>query len=119
MPISKLVGGTVFAIIVLFSAYTWAVLSWDYSIGERAGWLQKISYKGWLCKTWEGELSMVTIPGALPEKFYFTVRDNAVAAEINRLMGARVTLSYEQHVGIPSSCFGETGYFITKVTEVK
>ncbi len=94
-------------------------MSWNYSEGERAGWLQKFSYKGWICKTWEGELSMVTMPGATPEKFFFTVRDQAVAAELNRLMGARVSLTYEQHVGIPSSCFGETGYYIIKVTEVK
>jgi len=30
-----------------------------YSDGERVGYIQKISRKGWVCKTWEGELAMV------------------------------------------------------------
>ena len=78
---------------------------------ERAGWLQKLSHKGWICKTWEGELAMVSMPGAAPEKFHFTVRDDAVANQMNAAMGKRVTLHYEEKVGLPSSCFGETRHF--------
>ena len=68
--------------ILLFSAYVWLALHWSYSDGERAGYVQKFSSKGWICKTWEGELSLVAIPGAAPEKFLFTVRDDAVAQQV-------------------------------------
>lgn len=101
------------------AGYTWLVLNWSYSSGERAGYVQKFSQKGWLCKTWEGELAIVAIPGSLPEIFQFTVRDDAVAAKINALMGKRVALSYEQHVGIPSTCFGETGYYVDNIHAVE
>jgi hypothetical protein len=81
--------------------------------------VQKLSKKGWICKTWEGELTMISMPGAVPEKFQFTVRDAAVADQINRAMGKRVALHYEEKVGLPTSCFGETRYFVTRVTEVQ
>lgn len=103
----------------LAAGYTWLVLNWSYSAGERAGYVQKFSQKGWLCKTWEGELAIVAIPGSLPEIFQFTVRDDQVAASINALMGKRVSLSYEQHIGIPSTCFGETGYYVTRIHAVE
>ena len=102
----------------LFAAYTWIVLSWSYSQGERAGYVQKLSHRGWLCKTWEGELALVTMPGTVAEKFLFTVRDEAVAARINASVGRRVALVYEQHLGVPLSCFGDTGYYVTDVREV-
>jgi hypothetical protein len=93
------------------------VLYWNYSSGERAGWIQKLSEKGWLCKTWEGELALVSLPGsATVEKFQFTVRDDKVAAEISKVMGRRVTVHYEEKVGLPTSCWGETRYFVTSVT---
>ena len=74
--------------------------------------MQKLSKKGWVCKTWEGELAMVAMPGATPEKFYFTITDDAVAAQINQLMGRRASLHYEEKVGLPTSCFGETRYYV-------
>ena len=114
----RIVSGIVVAIALAGAGYFWVVLHWSYSTGERAGWLQKLSNKGWICKTWEGELAMVSMPGAAPEKFYFTVRDDAVANQINAAMGKRVTLHYEEKVGLPSSCFGETRHFVTRVTEV-
>ncbi len=101
-----------------FALYTWAALSYSYSSGDRAGYVQKFSHKGWLCKTWEGELAMVNLPGALPEIFRFTVRRDDVAAHLNQSMGQRVALHYEQHRGVPSSCFGETEYFVTGVRPV-
>ena len=104
---------------LLAAGYVWAVMTWSYSSGERAGWVQKLSSKGWVCKTWEGELSMVAMPGAMPEKFLFTVHDDAIADKINQAMGKRVSLTYEQHVGIPGSCFGDTQYFITAVKVVE
>jgi hypothetical protein len=103
---------------LLVGGYVLVVLKWNYSSGERAGWVQKFSRKGWICKTWEGEMAMVSMPGAIPEKFHFTVRDDAVAEEINRVMGRRVTLHYEEKVGLPTSCFGETRHFVTNVTVV-
>ncbi|HEV3075692.1 MAG TPA: hypothetical protein VHB47_14820 [Thermoanaerobaculia bacterium] len=101
-----------------FALYVWATLAFSYSSGERAGYVQKFSHKGWLCKTWEGELAMVNLPGAMPEIFRFTVRDGAVAARLNQTMGQRVALHYEQHRGVPSSCFGDTEYFVTDVRPV-
>lgn len=98
----------------LFALYVWTVLSWSYSEGERAGYLQKLSKKGWLCKTWEGEILLSSMPGAIPERFAFTVRDEAVVRQLQSAMGQRVQLSYSQHVGIPTSCFGETAYFVDK-----
>lgn len=103
-------------IVALAGVYGMIVWKWSYSEGERAGVVQKFSRKGWVCKTWEGELNMVVLPGALPEKFFFTVWDDGVAASINRNVGRRVTLHYEEKVGLPTSCFGETRYFIKKVT---
>jgi hypothetical protein len=105
--------------IALFGLYVYVALSWSYSTGERAGFLQKVSNKGWICKTWEGELSLVAIPGAAPEKFLFTVRDEAVAQKVNAAAGKRVTLNYEQHKGLPSSCFGDTDYFVVDVKEIE
>jgi hypothetical protein len=91
------------------------VWKWAYSEGERAGFVQKLSKKGYVCKTWEGELSMVAMPGTTPERFSFTVWDDAVAEQINKAVGKRVALFYEEKVGLPGSCFGETRYYITKV----
>ena len=109
----------VVVLVALLAGYTWLVLNWSYSSGERAGYVQKFSQKGWLCKTWEGELAIVAIPGSLPEIFKFTVPDDGVAAQINAVMGKRVAIAYEQHVGIPSTCFGETGYFVNKIHTVE
>ncbi len=105
--------------IMLIAGYFAVVLNWNYSAGERAGWVQKLSRKGWLCKTWEGEMAMVSMPGAIPEKFLFTVRDDGVAESINKVMGKRVTLHYEEKVGLPTSCFGETRHFVTSVLQVE
>ncbi|MEQ1600167.1 MAG: hypothetical protein ABL885_00195 [Methylophilaceae bacterium] len=98
-----------------FAAYLALVLSWSYSDGERAGYLQKFSRKGWLCKSYEGELAMTTVPGVAPLLWNFTVRDEAVARQMNALLGKRIALSYEEHRGIPTDCFGETSYFVTQV----
>ena len=105
--------------IALFSLYVYMALNWSYSSGERAGFLQKVSHKGWICKTWEGELSLVAMPGSAPEKFLFTVRDEVVAQKVSAAAGKRVTLNYEQHKGLPSSCFGDTDYFVVDVKEIE
>jgi len=101
--------------VLLFAGYIWLMLHWSYSTGERAGWVQKLSKKGYLCKTWEGEMAIVTMPGSVPEKFLFTVREEAVAEQIKAVMGKRVALDYEEHIGLLFSCFGDTGHFVTNV----
>ncbi len=115
LPRSFLTAALVFfaIIIAIVVGYVWVALNWSYSEGERAGFMQKLSKKGWLCKTWEGELSLVALPGAAPEKFLFTVRDEDVAANINRQVGQRIALTYEEHRGLPTTCFGDTAYFVT------
>lgn len=111
---------SVFALIIaLLGGYTWIVLNWSYSTGERAGYVQKFSNKGWFCKTWEGELAMVTMPGTLTEKFEFSVRDAEVAKKLNESMGQRVSLHYDQHIGVPTDCFGETQYYVSAVRVVE
>lgn len=110
--------GILIGAVALLAAYTWVMVHWSYSNGERAGYVQKLSKKGWICKTWEGELALVSLPGTVSEKFAFTVRDDAVADQINQSMGSRVALTYEQHIGLPTSCFGETAYFVTNVSKV-
>ncbi|USX12887.1 hypothetical protein NHH82_25665 [Oxalobacteraceae bacterium OTU3REALA1] len=103
------------ATLLVFVAYTWAMLHISYSDGERAGYLQKFSTRGWICKTWEGEILLTSMPGAIPEKFEFSVRDENVAKQLTDATGKRVILSYSQHKGVPTQCFGETEYYITKV----
>jgi hypothetical protein len=108
----------VLVLAALIAGYFALALHWNYSTGERAGWIQKLSKKGWMCKTWEGELSMVSMPGSAPEKFTFTVWDDAVAEQLNHAMGKRVSLHYEEKVGLPTSCFGETRYYVNGLTVV-
>lgn len=114
-----IIAAVIVAPLLLLVLYTWSALSWSYSAGERAGYVQKFSKKGWVCKTWEGELAMVAVPGSMPEKFYFTVRNDSVAALINQSLGKRVALHYQQHKGVPTSCFGETEYFVSDVKVVE
>jgi len=102
-----------------FALYTWAAWSFAYSEGERAGYVQKFSKKGWICKTWEGELAMANLPGAMPEVFSFTVVDGAVAEEINKAMGERVTVHYKEHVGLPTTCFGDTTHFVDTIRQIE
>lgn len=107
--------GIVVCIVAVVALYTWGTLTWSYSKGERTGYVQKFSQKGWLCKTWEGELTMLPLQGMVPEKFSFSVRSDQVAATITGSMGKRMALVYEQHKGVPTRCFGESEYFVTAV----
>lgn len=96
-------------------ARSYAALAFTYSSGDRIGYVQKLSRKGWVCKTWEGELQISNIPGSAPVLFYFTVRSDSVAHAIQGAEGRQVALTFEQHPGIPLSCFGDTEYFINGV----
>jgi hypothetical protein len=115
----RIIAGVMLIPVVLIALYVWLSLTWAYSSGERAGYVQKFSKKGWICKTWEGELAMVALPGTLSEKFLFTVRTDSIAARINESLGKRVAITYQQHVGLPSTCFGETGYWVSNVKVVE
>jgi hypothetical protein len=101
--------------IVIVALWVWVSLGYAYSSGERAGYVQKISKKGWICKTWEGELAMANLPGTMPQIFAFTVRNDSIAKVIEQNAGKQVSLSYDQHRGVPTTCFGETEYFVTGV----
>ncbi|GAW68472.1 hypothetical protein GPEL0_01f4832 [Geoanaerobacter pelophilus] len=96
-------------------AYVYAALHFSFSKGDRVGYVQKFSEKGWVCKTWEGELQILPVPGSIPERFPFSVRDDAVVAKINGSLGKKVSLTYEQHKGIPTNCFGESEYYVVDV----
>jgi hypothetical protein len=100
---------------IVFGGWAWITLNYSYSKGDRAGYVQKISKKGWLCKTWEGELAMANLPGTMPEIFHFSVRNDSIAKLIDDHVGKRVSLTYEEHRGVPTSCFAETNYYITNV----
>lgn len=105
--------------ILLFVLYTVSVLTWAYSEGQRTGYIQKFSKKGWFCKTWEGELALSTVPGVAPTLWPFTVRKEATARQVNLALGRRVVMYYQEHRGIPSKCFAETDYFVDSVRIVK
>lgn len=108
--------GIVMLPILLFAAWTAITLNYTYADdGQRAGYLQKLSRKGWICKTWEGELAMVNMPGAAQERFPFTVRSDSIAQLMSKMVGARVSITYEQHKGVPGSCFGDTEYYVKHV----
>ncbi len=100
------------SVIVILAVWTWVALSFSYSTGERAGYVQKLSKKGWIFKTWEGELAMANLPGAMPEVFHFSSRDDAVAKQLQECLGRRVRIRYDEHVGIPLNWFGDTPYFV-------
>jgi hypothetical protein len=109
------------AIVVLgvcLTLWSWLALAWSYSDGERAGVLQKFSRRGWLCKTYEGELAQYVVAGVAPQIWSFSVRDDAVALQLNKVVGKQVQLHYSEHRGLPTSCFADTGYFVDRVTLV-
>jgi hypothetical protein len=111
----RLAIGAVLLFVVGTVLYTLVTLNYSYSKGERVGFVQKLSKRGWICKTDEGDLAMVNVAGQQAQMFSFTVRDDQVAKQIEDLSGHRVVLEYEEHKGIPSSCFGDTTYFVTGV----
>jgi hypothetical protein len=111
--IGSVLGGILLLAILVTGLYLWLVLSWPYSEGDRAGILQKVSTKGWLCKTHEGELAISIVPGVTPVIWYFSVRDESLLPTLNAALGKRVVLHYREHRGLPTSCFGETRYFVS------
>ena len=101
--------------LILFAVYTLGALGISYSEGDRAGYLQKFSRRGWVCKTYEGELAMTTVPGTAPTIWAFSVRDDSIAQQVNAAIGRKVVLHYTEHRGVPTSCFGQTDYYVDGV----
>jgi hypothetical protein len=110
--------GGLAVVLLLFLSYTWLMLTWSYSDGERAGVLQKFSKRGWVCKTYEGELAMYVVGGIAPQIWPFSVRDPEVVQQLHGAVGQQVRLHYAEHRGLPTNCFGETDYFVTRVEVV-
>jgi len=110
--------GSVVGALVLIALYTLLMLWWSYSDGDRAGVLQKFSKRGWICKTWEGEIAMYVVGGVAPQIWAFSVRDDEVAAQLQAAVGQQVRLHYAEHRGLPTNCFGETDYFVNRVEVV-
>lgn len=110
--------GSLAGAILLLVLYTMFLLWWSYSEGERAGVLQKFSKRGWICKTYEGELAMYVVGGVAPQIWNFSVRDDAVAGQLRAAVGQQVRLHYAEHRGLPTDCFGETDYFVERVEVV-
>jgi len=106
-------------VVLLAALWTWFALSWAYSEGERAGVLQKFSSKGWICKTYEGELAQYVVGGVAPQIWYFSTRDEALAKQLSAAVGDQIRLHYTEHRGVPTSCFAETPYFAESFTRVQ
>ena len=111
----KIFIGIIVGLILALAGFTWLTLHWSYSDGERAGLLQKFSRRGWVCKTYEGEMVLATVATVNAEKFLFTVRDADIAKQLTGYIGDHITVHYEQRKWIPTSCFGDTEYFVTSV----
>jgi len=105
--------------LLLFTLYTWFALHWDYSNGSRSGLLQKFSKKGWVCKTYEGELWQSVVANVAPTIWLFTVREKRIALQLDTLVGKQVRVHYTEHRGIPTTCFGDTPYYVDSVTVVE
>ena len=115
-------------ILVGFMIYAALVVYYPYSEGTRTGVLQKLSHKGYVIKTWEGELQMRGIMTGLDPNqmnmggniWPFSVGrgEEAViqALQAAEAKGIRVTLHYTQY-SKQFSWRGETVYFVDKVTE--
>lgn len=102
-------------VLLLGAAYLLVAFNYSYSDGNRAGYIQKFSHKGWVCKTHEGELAMTTVPGVAPVLWDFSVWDETVALQLSQLMGKRLVLHYKEYRYLPTTCFGETAYFVDRV----
>ena len=89
----------------------------EFSDGTRSGVIQKLSKKGILWKTWEGELNLGYMESdsethqLRPAIFYFSVASDKVAQELTQAetLGGRITLQYKQYL-FRGAAFGSSGY---------
>ncbi|MGI9139668.1 MAG: hypothetical protein ACR2GJ_00965 [Gemmatimonadaceae bacterium] len=112
---TRALAALIIAPLLVFAIWAAVTLNVVYERGERYGYVQNFAKKGLVCATWEGELAMTNVPGVAPEMFRFSVRDNAVAADVQQSIGKRVALAYEEHRNVPTSCFGQTDHFVSGV----
>lgn len=118
-PLKKILMAVGLAIPTLLVLYLLIVLNWSFAKGEKVGFVHTFGKRGWLSKTWEGELTVFSVQfAANPEKFHFTVRDDEVASQVSRAIGKKVRIRYEEHVGVPTSWFGETQTYVVGVAPV-
>jgi hypothetical protein len=113
-----IIGLVVLVPLIIAVLWFWLSLSWSYSEGDRAGVLQKFSRKGWLCKTYEGELALYVVSGVAPQIWYFTTRNEELAKRLTSAVGQELQVHYSEHRGVPTSCFGDTPYFAESFTPV-
>lgn len=112
------------AALVFFGIGYFAFASFTYSQGSRTGLLMKFSDKGYIFKTWEGELNLggVTQEGGslLNNIWQFSVLDNEQETidALNKYEGKRIRLSYKEKMRhFPWQ--GETNYFVYKAEAVE
>jgi len=111
----KILGFGLVGIIALFMAYYAFIYFVTYSEGTRSGELIKISNKGVIVKTWEGEISQ-GISGAQIFTFSVLDKDQEVITKLQDYQGQYVKLNYVERYAT-FFWMGDTKYFITKVTK--
>ena len=108
------------AILVLVILIYWFYFN-VYSDGERTGLLTKLSHKGNVFKTYEGEILIGNFQQApnvmVPEKFYFSVKSKKLADTLMKLQGKIISLKYFQYrKTLPWR--GESVYMVTDLQRV-
>jgi hypothetical protein len=119
---SKIIWISLLIIVVVFGV-TYLVFNFTYSEGNRAGVLIKFSKKGYIFKTYEGELNvggLGNIPNTaqMNQTWEFSVKDQTIADSLMHMEGKRVSLHYRQ-IMKNMAWQGETPYFVDGVQEVK
>jgi hypothetical protein len=105
----------VLAATLLIASYMSFVYYATYSEGIRSGELIKISSKGVLFKTWEGEISQ-GISGAQIFKFSVLDKDEKVIQDLKDFQGQYVKVTYiERYRTFP--WWGDTNYYVTEVNK--
>ena len=115
-------GFALIALLVLIlgaALWTWGSLAFSYSTGDRAGVLLKFSKKGWICKTYEGQLALYVVGGVAPQIWDFSTRDEELAKKLSAAVGQQIQLHYSEHRGVPTNCFAETPYFADSFTVMR
>ncbi|MEI9945526.1 MAG: hypothetical protein WDN26_15075 [Chitinophagaceae bacterium] len=109
----------VFIIILLVAAFAvyWFYFN-KYGNGERKGTLIKITHKGNVFKTDEGEMWLSCRQTMNPEKFYFSVTNDSIANVLKNLQDECVQVTYAQYrATLPWR--GDNKYIVTGVTPIQ
>ena len=111
----KIIGVLLSTVVIITILYYLFIYFVTYSTGVRSGELIKISRKGVIVKTWEGEISQ-GISGA--QIFTFSVEDKneQVIENLQKYQGSYVKLTYKERYKT-FFWLDDTKYFITKVTQ--